>query len=772
MNELIPFKNWVVTYPHNKIPLNPFTGKKADVTDAATWGDFATADACCAHNQHLLLGFVLTDSPFSCVDLDTYKTTDRNMIDCHRQIHSWFDTYSELSPHGGVHIWCEGKLGIDGKKMPKQFAEVYCSKHYITVTRQSINGHTTIENRQPQLEEYVNWITHEQRAQITQPNSSPETNSDDEVCIMAANAYNGDLFKKLYLGHWQSLYDTQSEADLALVNIIAFFTDSKEQTARIFHNSALGKRTKAHRLGYLYDAKYGIITKAFDQKLPEVRFGDIEDVIKNKVREEALKAISVPVEAFDTATILQKQTNKLPKFIKDELELEFSDFPIGLTGDIARFIYRDAFRPVKEIAIAGAIALMAGICGRFYNISDMGLNHYIAILAPTGTGKEAASIGIEKIVTVVKQIVPEIEKFMGPQSIASPQALMRHLATDSPCCVSRKAELGLWIKTLCSPKANENKMQLRALLLDLYTRSGWKQIVREEIRADRKNDTPSVIAPAFTLYGDSTPEIFYSALDEDQLDQGLISRFLVMECAPDPACMYNPLHGQNQPDERLIQQITGLCTYALRGQSAELNKSIEMTEEASEYLNTFRVECDTKLLENPHSPEAKVYSRGCERLLRLAGLIAVGVDPHTPLITYPIAVWAKKLILRTMVNVVMKFERGEVGEASLFIQQRQAFIQILRKYWKSGFKDSLLSNYNISREMYDQKLITRNYLSNYVRSFAAFRKSRNMKMDFDNMCIDMVKNGVLIGPIEMGKVKESLRTGHCFYIHDFDLILD
>ena len=59
--------------------------------------------------------------------------------------------------------------------------------------------------------------------------------------------------------------------------------------------------------------------------------------------------------------------------------------PPGLMGDIARFIYDAAPRPVAEVALTGAIGLMAGICGRAFNISTTGLNLYCLMLAHTGT---------------------------------------------------------------------------------------------------------------------------------------------------------------------------------------------------------------------------------------------------------------------------------------------------------------------------------------------------------------------------------------------------
>ena len=68
--------------------------------------------------------------------------------------------------------------------------------------------------------------------------------------------------------------------------------------------------------------------------------------------------------------------------------------PADLLDEIASFIASAAPHPNNEIALAGAIALLSGICGRCYNTyTGAGLNQYILMLASTGMGKEAAASG-------------------------------------------------------------------------------------------------------------------------------------------------------------------------------------------------------------------------------------------------------------------------------------------------------------------------------------------------------------------------------------------
>ena len=128
-------------------------------------------------------------------------------------------------------------------------------------------------------------------------------------------------------------------------------------------------------------------------------------------------------------------------------------YPPGLIGEIARYAYAAAIRPVHEIALAGAIATLAGIVGRQYNISSTGLNLYILLLARTGTGKESIASAIDRLFAEVHKTVPAAETFLGPSRFASGQALNKRFQKQ-PCFVSILGEFGDTMKRLSGPRAN------------------------------------------------------------------------------------------------------------------------------------------------------------------------------------------------------------------------------------------------------------------------------------------------------------------------------
>jgi hypothetical protein len=758
--ELKKYPNFVVCYTLDKIPLNPVNGERAAVNDPSTWSDYATATACLVQDSRLTLGFVLTsDDPYVCIDLDTYKTTDAVIIQKHKTIYETFNSYSELSPQGGVHIWVKGKLNA-GKKLSTEYIEVYSFSRYITITGNFLNDNQIVE-RQNELEALVGHI---ETVVASSWVGAAQTKTDNEVCALAAGRSTGAAFTRLWYGDWQSIYPSQSEGDLAFLNYVAFETDNKEQVARIYFNSPLfqksPKRKRKARPDYLFHEKYGLITKAFDQKN---YFPELEAMVKAHVDAKVNEQIATPImKDFDIKDSIRES---LPQFIKEPLnEFSFNELPPGLLGDIAIFIYQNAVRPVKEIAIAGAIAYLAGIAGKAYNISRTGLNHYIAILAPTAGGKEGAASGMEMLTNAVLELLPAFEQFIGPAEIASPQALIKHLSVSSPCFYSHKGEIGFWMQKLTSKYAKANETALRGLLLDLYTKSGYGQVVRGSIYSDKTKDVHAIKAPSFTLIGDATPDTFYRALDEENIEEGLVARFTVVEALGERV-PHNELHGQIKPEKKMVHMIAGIARRAL--QLAQMNNviNIDETSEAHKEHMRFSEQCYEITLKNRESAEGKLYSRAHLRLLRLAGLIAVGINPDNPVVTLECVQWAKKFIVYGISCVVTRFETGRVGDINYSIEQRMSIMNVLKRYLKEGYKPTYYKSYQIDEAMYNAKITTNKYIQANVIHHSAFRKDHHSNQAFKQMIQEYVDNGIL-ERIDLSRIKDSPRRGIAYYVRD------
>lgn len=231
-----------------KLPVNPLTGDLASSTDPETWGSFDAAWSRYEDGDVAGIGFVFAeDGPFAGVDLDDCRDPDRPSIDpWAREILDTLDTYAEVSPSGtGVHAILRGELPQGGNR--KGDVELYDSARYFTVTGEHLDvTPPTVEARQDALAaihaEHVGVDKGAVTLDNTQENEATGTSahlSDDELLEKAKAAENGEKFRRLWNGD-TSGYPSHSEADLALCDLLAFWTGGDAaRMDRLFRQSGL-----------------------------------------------------------------------------------------------------------------------------------------------------------------------------------------------------------------------------------------------------------------------------------------------------------------------------------------------------------------------------------------------------------------------------------------------------------------------------------------------------------------------------------------------------
>lgn len=702
--ELRALPQWVVASA-DKIPLNPRTGQPSSVTDPSTWASYE--EALRSGMKHV--GFVLTEwDPYTIIDLDNKPEKPCTAEQWARQqkILEAFDSYTERSTSGtGYHIIVKGKIPAG---VHRDNVEIYSTSRYMVCTGDVVRN-SPIAEYQELLDILYGEMKPADTAELEDFDSIIE---DEDLVDMAMNAANGEKFNELCKGDWAAMgYGSQSEADFALLSILAYYTRDNDQVRRVFRMSPLGQREKAVKNDRYINFAMGKI-RAQQPKM--VDFGQL--------------VLDTPAPAPATKeTPLINNTPTVPGV----------SLPPGLVGEIAQYIYQTAIRPVPEIALGAAIALTAGICGRSYNISGSGLNQYIILLAKTGAGKEGAVTGIDNLVASVRPQIPMVDQFIGPSVFASGQALIKVL-DERPCFVSVLGEFGLTLQQMCDPRANGPQLMLKRVLLDLYSKSGWNKIMRSTVYSDTEKNTKMVQAPNVTILGESTPETFFQGLDPMHIAEGLIPRFSIIEYTG-----LRPPRNRNAgspPSQQLDQNFTDLVTISLTTSNNGTCCNVQTDTEALLLLDQFDAKSDGMINSAGSDVEMQLWNRAHLKALKLGAVIAVGVNPHAPVVTGTIAQWSIDFVERDVTTMATRFLKGEVGTGDH--RHEEDIRRVVEAYL--AMPPDKREQYAVPKKMLDLPVIPFHYLRRRLRLLTAFKNDRRgTARALEDSLKDMVKADIL-----------------------------
>lgn len=679
-----------------KVPYSARTNGLCSVTDPNTWSTFDEAISAVTNTDwYDGIGFVLSESdPYSFIDLDDNEG-DQAILDRQMQIYQTFTGYAERSPSGkGLHIIVRGSIP-NGRRRSK--IEVYSSERYMTITGEVYRDAPILDHNDA-LNALWLQMGEGRNATLFYAGLEKAKLTDEKVLEIAAGAQNKEKFHDLFKeGNWQKYYPSQSEADFALIDILAYYSENAHQVQRLFLQSKLGQREKSraqYRINYM-------LNRCFDRMLPPIDIDGLQNQIADAIANGKKEKKAEP---------------------KKRIAVEATPFtvPPGLLGKLAEFIYAAAPRPVPEIALAGAIGLMSGIVGRAYNVSKTGLNQYVLLLAGTGTGKEGIAAGIDRVMRQVVKTVPSALDFLGPAEISSQQALAKYLM-KYPSFVSVVGEFGLAMRQMTGPSAPPHLIGLRKLMLDLYNKSGEGNQLRPTIYSDKDKNTSTITAPAFTMLGESTPERFYELLNEGMIEEGFLPRFTIIEYRG-PRPKLNKAHQTIQPSFELVDNLSSLCAYALQLNSQHKAIHVVIDEASTAIFEQFDDHCDANINSADREIRKQLWNRAHVKAMKLAALVAIGCDAYNPKIIAEFANWAIEIVVSDVRNLLGRFDAGEIGIDNDETRQLNRAIAAVKEYILRPWSE--IKGYGGNSDLHAEKIIPYAFLHKKMVSAGEFKKDK------------------------------------------------
>ena len=274
---------------------------RADTTDITTWSNFEECVKALETGTFNGIGFVFSYyDDYLGIDWDDVRNPETGVFDqeIYQEIIN-MGSYAEISQSGkGAHVICKGKK--PGKRCRSGRREMYDKDRFFVMTGNHLEGTPSTINEAPPeaIKAIYDKIELPRKTGDTSHKEGMEKSplEDRNIISMLRSSAIADKFKSLWSGSAVA-YPSNSEADLALANYIAFYTQDEVRIEGLMRQSGLIRDKWDSHPTYLKST----IRKAIDdlserytpskgegRKLPEQPV--IEDIIQaypKEVREAA-----------------------------------------------------------------------------------------------------------------------------------------------------------------------------------------------------------------------------------------------------------------------------------------------------------------------------------------------------------------------------------------------------------------------------------------------------------------------------------------------------
>lgn len=333
-----------------KSPIQP-GGGFAKSNDPSTWTSFEAAKAAVEAGEADGVGIMFA-AGLCGVDIDDC-IQDGAPSAMALDIVDRLGSYAEISPSGtGIHILGFGSLPPGGRRNDTIGLEMYDSGRYFTVTGNPICGpdgkpYPLLEITPQLAEVHKEYFAPKIQRQETLEGAilrGATTQTDDAILQKMFAGKGGDKLERLYGGSWEGRYSSQSSADQALCNALAFYADGDRAAMdRLFRASGLMRQKWDRSVGN--GQTYG------ERTLQNAIEGTRKDPPKRrKARENAPEPVPPPPKDQAENPPEAPKDKKKKNTRKEPPPEETERYLYTDTGNAYRF--RDAYQPIVRFNFA------------------------------------------------------------------------------------------------------------------------------------------------------------------------------------------------------------------------------------------------------------------------------------------------------------------------------------------------------------------------------------------------------------------------------------
>jgi hypothetical protein len=365
---------------------------------------------------------------------------------------------------------------------------------------------------------------------------------------------------------------------------------------------------------------------------------------------------------------------------REELEEHCAYIPgDGLISEMVDWIAGSSDRPSRPLAIGASLAFLGTLAGRHHEgPTHLRTNLYICGLAESGFGKDHS----RDMILELAQKAGLHTNYIGPEDFLSDSALRKSIERR-PSLLSVMDELGGFINKIMDRRAGAHQSAIRQMLLKLFTQAkssyGGTEGAQEQA-------TP-IFNPNFSIFGLSTMTDFWPAMSSRGIGDGFLPRWLVITIQGKKPKKVAPTHSRVPPD-RLVEWCRAVVNLSRKGNLPDSSARPVVPLQAgwgkdAEACYEWHRELFERRGHAMKNEMSALWTRTMEIALRIAHIIAIGVNPEYPVITEEILLWSIKLVEMSVRSCLV-----EVADRLASTDKQAEYLKVRRMIKETG-KDGI-----------------------------------------------------------------------------------
>jgi hypothetical protein len=232
--------------------------------------------------------------------------------------------------------------------------------------------------------------------------------------------------------------------------------------------------------------------------------------------------------------------------------------------------------------------------------------------------------------------------------------------------------------------------------------------------ADKEKNTAIIQSPNISILGESNPHDFFGALELSHVTRGLVPRLLVIE----PQGGRPEFNDANavEPDPAMLQAVADLMTTCTMARHNNVTHAVPQDSDAARALIAFRGVCAARV--DADDLLGDIWNRAHLNALRLATLIAVGVNHRDPIVTLEHAQWAIRVVEHCANGIYNRYRDGGMGSG-----QRDEPLDTAIKWWLRATPKQRIA-YNATKATAETDVMPLAFFRNRLKRVAAYRDDR------------------------------------------------